>query len=116
MLAMGTNKKRLRMKATQIPNYLWSSFGLPLPKPEYRFLPDRRYRIDYAYPDRLLAIEIEGGVWTHGRHTRGSGFVGDIEKYNLLTEYGWHLLRYQPNRVDFNQIVRVYTRLEKVLF
>lgn len=78
-----------------------------VPIPEYKFHPTRKWRIDYAFPDVKLAVEIEGGVWTRGRHTRGAGFKGDMEKYNALTEAGWHLLRYEPKKIDYDQIKRV---------
>ena len=65
-------------------------------EPEHRFHPTRRWRIDYAIPSLKIAIEIEGGVWTKGRHTRGKGYLGDMEKYNNLTLYDWALLRFVP--------------------
>lgn len=85
-------------------NYMWKAFGLPNPISEHRFHPNRKWRIDFAFVDNKLAVEIEGGVWTKGRHTRSSGFLKDMEKYNALTELGWKLLRYQPNKINFNQI------------
>jgi very-short-patch-repair endonuclease len=75
---------------------------------EYKFYPTRRWRIDYAFVKEKIAIEIEGGVWSNGRHVRGNGFLGDMEKYNTLTEAGWRLLRYTPRNIDFEQIKRVY--------
>ena len=86
---------------------LLKHFSIPYPDMEYRFHPTRKWRIDYAWPKQKLAVEIEGGVWTQGRHTRGSGFVKDIIKYNALTELGWRLLRYQPSKIDYEQISRV---------
>jgi very-short-patch-repair endonuclease len=67
---------------------------------EYKFHDTRRWRVDFAHPGKKLAIEVEGGVWTQGRHTRGSGFVKDMEKYNELAIYGFALLRIQPNDID----------------
>lgn len=61
---------------------------------EYRFIKDRRFRFDIAIPDHKIAIEFEGGVFTGGRHTRGTGYVRDAKKYNLATMHGWKLLRY----------------------
>jgi len=52
------------------------------------------WRLDFAYPLRKLAIEVEGGTWTGGRHTRGQGFEDDTFKYNALTLMGWRLLRF----------------------
>ena len=63
---------------------------------EYRFSPPRKWRFDFANPQRQIAIEIEGGVYTRGRHTRPTGFLRDIEKYNCATLQGWRVLRCTP--------------------
>ena len=63
---------------------------------EVRFDPSRRWRFDYASEARRIAIEIEGGVYSRGRHTRPKGFLGDIEKYNAATLQGWRVLRCTP--------------------
>jgi very-short-patch-repair endonuclease len=70
--------------------------GLPVPVAELRFAPPRRWRFDWALPDHKIALEVEGAVWVQGRHTRGSGFVKDMEKYNYATSVGWAILRVQP--------------------
>jgi hypothetical protein len=69
--------------------------GLPAPVREYRFAPPRRWRFDYAWPDCFppLALEVEGGVWSGGRHVRGRGFEADCEKYSEATLRGWRVLR-----------------------
>jgi very-short-patch-repair endonuclease len=66
---------------------------------EYRFHGTRKFRFDLACIDKKLAIEIEGGIFTQGRHTRGKGYLGDMEKYNLATENGWSILRYSPMQI-----------------
>lgn len=63
---------------------------------EYRFAPPRRWRFDYALPSYKIALEVEGGVWTRGRHVRPKGFINDMEKYNAATVIGWRVLRVQP--------------------
>lgn len=105
--------QKVENKTTHIPDDQWMRNNLPIPQREYKFLDDRRYRIDFCYPYVKLAIEIEGGVWSNGRHTRGAGFIGDMEKYNLLVENGWWLLRYMPGKVDFSQIRKVYNSLKE---
>lgn len=90
-----------------------TSLNIPAPKKEYKFYAERKWRIDYAFPDIKLAIEIEGGIWNNGRHNRAKGFIKDMEKYNKLTELGWRLLRYQPSNIDFDQIVKTYNELTK---
>ena len=64
---------------------------------EYLFHPTRKWRFDYAIPDHKIALEVEGGVWTGGRHTRPQGFLGDIEKYNAGTLLGWRIFRVTPD-------------------
>ena len=66
---------------------------------EHRFC-DRRWRFDFACPSLMVAIEIEGGAYTGGRHTRGTGFIGDMAKYNQATMLGWRVLRYTPEQFN----------------
>lgn len=73
------------------------SYGFPVPVAEFKFHPDRRWRFDYAWPDFRLALEVEGGIWTGGRHTRGAGFLKDMEKYNAAAVLGWRIIRVQPS-------------------
>ena len=79
----------------------------PTPIREHRFAPPRRWRFDFAWPDWRVAVELEGGAWARGRHTRGAGYVADCEKYNAATLAGWRVLRYAgPMLDDMGQIVR----------
>jgi very-short-patch-repair endonuclease len=66
---------------------------------EYRFAPPRRWRADFAILPQRILIEIEGGVWSGGRHTRGWGFENDCEKYNCAALLGWKVLRYSTAMV-----------------
>lgn len=66
---------------------------------EWRVCKERRWRVDFCFPSEKLAIEIEGGIWTNGRHNRASGYVKDLEKYNTLARMGFVILRYTPAMV-----------------
>lgn len=61
---------------------------------EYQFHPDRKWRSDFCIRPHWILVEIEGAVWTSGRHTRGSGFIKDLEKYNTCSVLGYRLLRF----------------------
>ncbi len=67
--------------------------GIPIPTKEYQFCPDRKWRADYCWIDECLILETEGGIWTNGRHTRGSGYIKDLSKYNSAAIMGYKLLR-----------------------
>ena len=64
---------------------------------EFKFHSVRKWRFDYAVPEHKIALEVEGGVWTGGRHTSPKGFLGDIEKYNTATLMGWRVFRTTPD-------------------
>jgi len=52
------------------------------------------WRFDFAFKREKLAVEIEGGVFTGGRHTRPTGFIDDTHKYNAAVLLGWRVLRF----------------------
>jgi len=85
---------------------------LPAWVSEYRFHPVRRWRFDFAWPEKMIALEVEGGQFTHGkpirhydprrkkrattqisRHLSPMGFEGDCKKYNAAALLGWRVIR-----------------------
>lgn len=90
--------------------------GIPA-EMEVKFHPSRKFRIDVAVVSVKLAIEVNGGVWSSGRHTRGAGYLRDMEKLNLLTEMGWRTLQYSTQEAKdlsaLPQIKWVYNRLKE---
>ena len=89
---------------------LLDAAGLPAPEAEVQFHPTRKWRLDYCWPDAKLGLEVDGGVWSGGKHGRGSGIVKDMEKSNALACLGWRLLRVTPSeltRPDTADLIRV---------
>lgn len=77
--------------------------GLPEPMIEYQFWEGRKWQFDFAWktyrhlqPDILVALEVQGGIFTHGRHTRGAALVKEYEKLNHAAMTGWRVLFVQP--------------------
>ena len=67
--------------------------GLPEPVQEYPFHQERKWRLDFAWPGRQVALEVEGGTWTKGRHTRPKGYAEDCRKYSEAAIAGWIVIR-----------------------
>jgi very-short-patch-repair endonuclease len=65
------------------------------PEREFKFHPTRGWRVDFAWPDRKLAVEIESSV-----HRIKNRFASDIPKYNALALGDWTLLRFTAKMVD----------------
>lgn len=77
---------------------------------EYKFHPTRRWRFDYALPEHKIAIEIDGGVWTQGRHTRPVGYLHDMEKFNEAAAMGWLVLKFTPKEQYSRAAIEVVGR------
>ena len=85
--------------------------------PEYSFYPARKWKSDYAIVEHKILIEIEGGVWTQGRHTRGEGYSDDLIKYNMANKLGFMLLRYTPQQLGELEadMEELYKKISKTL-
>jgi len=73
---------------------------------EFKFHPVRRWRFDFAFPEQMVAVEVEGGAWNGGRHTRGSGFTADCEKYNAAALLGWRVFRFTVKQVESGEAIK----------
>ena len=82
---------------------LCARFGLPMPDYQYEITLDGgRRRLDFAYPDLRIAIEVDGYEF----HSRYERFEDDRVRANALELAGWLVLRFtwhelvhRPDRV-----------------
>jgi very-short-patch-repair endonuclease len=81
---------------------------------EYRFHPVRRWRFDFANPEQKLAIELHGAIYTQGRHSRGKGIEGDMEKINEAQILGWDVLCFSGGMVKSGEAINQIERILKV--
>ena len=66
---------------------------------EFKFCQDRKWRADFHMVGKMILIEVEGGIWSNGRHTRAKGNLGDMEKYNSATALGYQVIRFSTEQV-----------------
>jgi len=85
--------------------------GFDQPEQQHKFHPTRRWKFDFAWPDRMIAVEVEGGAWIQGRHTRGQGFLNDCEKYNEAVCLGWSMIRIPTDWVGTGAIANYLDKI-----
>lgn len=111
---------------------------LPKPVKEHRFHPTRKWPFDRAWPNFMVAMEVDGGVFGRpvvchncgqtvkrhlknggtvvvregGRHNTGTGFENDAEKLNEAAVLGWLVIRVTPKMIEDG---RAIAWLEKAL-
>jgi hypothetical protein len=84
-------------KLNKTERAFFSEVGVPCPVFEYRFHSKRKWRFDMAWPDQKVALEVQGGIFSQGRHTRGAALLKEWEKLNTAATLGWRILYCQPN-------------------
>lgn len=67
---------------------------------QYKFSKKRQWKFDVAHLGAKVAVELDGGEWSKGRHVRPQGFIDDCEKLNAATLAGWVYLRFPRSTFD----------------
>lgn len=75
---------------------LCRALKLPAPVAEHRFHATRKWRFDWCWVDAKLALEVQGGIFTNGRHTRGAALIKEMEKLNAAAVAGYRVLYVTP--------------------
>ena len=100
----------VRTTSASFPS-LCRAVGVPVPVPEFKFHPTRKWRIDWCWPEHRIGLEVDGGIWRNGRHTRGAGWLKDTEKLNAAAVLGFRMLRATPQQMATGEIL---TTLQEV--
>lgn len=56
----------------------------------------RRFLADFVHVETKVAIELQGGIWTGGKHGRGPGIATDALKLAIAQRNGWQLYQVVP--------------------
>ena len=72
--------------------------GLPAPQREYMAVPNRKWRLDLAWVDRLIYTECDGGEYLKASARRHGG-AKDCERANTLALLGWQGFRFVGSQI-----------------
>ena len=78
---------------------------------EFEFHPTRKWRADFHLKGKKILVEVEGGIWSNGRHTRGKGYLGDLDKYNAATMMGYQVIRFSTEQVKSGSAIEQIFKL-----
>jgi len=110
--------KRPKVKGEKIPNEFEAKLAGELKtlkiefEQEFEFHPKRKWRADFHLVGKKILVEVEGAIWSGGRHTRGKGYIGDMEKYNAATMMGFQVLRFSTDQVKSGHAIQ---QIEKMV-
>jgi len=104
------NKAKAKEQARKLAELVvLNLIDLPRHQKEFRFHLVRKWRFDYAWPELKIALEVHGGVFTNGRHTRGKGFTEDKVKMNTAQLLGWIVIEATTVQVKNGQMLHWVT-------
>ena len=92
---------------------LWAQLGGPALQKEYQFHPPRKWRFDYCHREKMIAIELHGGIWSEGRHVRGGGFLRDREKMNQAQLDGWIVIELGTGQITAANLEPLIERMKR---
>lgn len=87
---------------------LLAADGVAPPALQYKFAAHlgRQFRFDFAWPEKLLAVEVDGGRWLVRRGKDGRpvpvgyhNHVEDYRKLNMAARLGWRIMRFTPEMI-----------------
>jgi very-short-patch-repair endonuclease len=107
------SKKREKSKGEEVMAQHLTAYKIPFER-EVMFYSQRRWRFDFVLPDHKIAIEVEGGVFSGGAHTRGKHFEEDAIKYNTASILGWKVLRFSTGQVTRGEAINFIKRIKSL--
>ena len=78
-----------------------------------RIFPEGFRRFDFAWPQIKFAVEVEGGIFVNGAHTRGAHFRSDCEKYAEALLLGWRVLRVEDSMIRKGRALQIIETILK---
>lgn len=108
---------RPKVKGEKVPNEFEAKLARELKtlkidfEQEFEFHQVRKWRADFHLVGKKILVEVEGGIWSGGRHTRGKGYIGDMEKYNAATMMGFQVIRFSTDQVKSGHAIQQIVKM-----
>jgi len=84
--------------------------GLPTPDVQVKFCLERGWTFDLAFWWCMLAVEVDGGIWSGGRHILPQHYEAHCDKMNRAALDGWAVLHFTPSQVESGAAVDLIGR------
>ena len=80
---------------------------LPVPQTEFQFHATRKWKADVCWPyiTNPLIVEVDGGLYVNGGHTRGAAREKDYERDAEALKLGYRILRVSPGQVKSGKAI-----------
>lgn len=63
------------------------------PELQYKFIPDRRFRADFAFPEKKIIVECMGmDIWGYAGHNNVFNIANDYRRNMIAISHGWKML------------------------
>jgi len=72
-------------------------------EPQAILVPGREFAFDFAHHESKVAVELDGGLYVNGGHSRGASIEESYVKLRAAARLGWCVLKYgtkQMARID----------------
>ena len=108
-------KKRQRSFDSELEIRFYDTFiefNIPPPRTQVHPSPNVDWRFDFAWPDKMLAVEIQG----YGAgHTSYLSMLKDYKKHNFSVSEGWTILYFMSEHLSPSMIHHTILLLRRML-
>ena len=74
---------------------------------EMKLIEKRRFRVDFLEPTSKVCIEINGGNWIGGRHSRPVGLENEYKKNLLLATLGYQVICLSGQQITEDNLYKI---------
>lgn len=86
--------------------------GVEQPATEFQFHPTRKWKFDFCWIEKRIALESEGGLFSaRGGHRTYTGIKRDMEKYNAAAKLGYRVFRFTPDEITNGTALHYFLEL-----